>query len=61
MDVTAWMDWFLGCMGRAIDGASEALKSIVTKARVWESVAALGINDRQRLVLNRLLTGSKVS
>jgi len=57
MDVTAWMDWFLGCMGRAIDGASEALKSILTKARVWESVAALGMNDRQRLVLNRLLDG----
>src|SRR5216683_2618465 len=21
MDVTAWMEWFLGCLGRAIDGA----------------------------------------
>jgi Fic family protein len=56
-DVTAWMEWFLGCMGRAIDGASEALHSIMIKTRVWESVASFSLNDRQRLVLNRLLDG----
>ncbi len=25
MDVTAWMEWFLGCLGRAIDGAHTTL------------------------------------
>ena len=26
MDITPWMDWFLGCLGRAIDGAQTALR-----------------------------------
>lgn len=57
LDVTPWMDWFLGCLGRAIDGAQTTLAAVLAKARFWESIAAIPINDRQRLVLNRLLDG----
>jgi Fic family protein len=57
MDVTAWMEWFLDCLGRAIDGAQMTLASILEKARFWESLAGKPINERQRLVLNRLLDG----
>lgn len=55
MDVSDWMDWFLGCLGRAIEGAQESLSSVLEKAKFWESVAGLALNDRQRMVLNRLL------
>jgi len=57
LDVTPWMDWFLGCLGRAIDGAQTTLAAVLAKARFWESIAAIPINDRQRPVLNRLLDG----
>lgn len=57
MDVTSWMDWFLGCLGRAIDGAQMALGTILAKARFWERLEGVALNDRQRLVLNRLLDG----
>lgn len=57
LDVTPWMEWFLDCLGRAIDGAQDTLSSILVKARFWESVAAVPLNDRQRGVLNRLLDG----
>lgn len=57
LDVTPWMDWFLGCMGRAIDGAQQVLEAVLFKARFWESVAKVSLNERQRLVLNRLLDG----
>src|SRR5258707_329404 len=57
MDITPWMDWFLGCLGRAIDGAQPTLGAILTKARFWERIKAVPLNDRQRLVLNRLLDG----
>jgi Fic family protein len=57
MDVTAWMDWFLGCLGRAIDGAQMALKGVLGKARFWETFAAMPLNDRQRKVVNCLLDG----
>jgi Fic family protein len=57
MDITPWMAWFLGCLGRAIDGAQSTLGAVLAKARFWDSIAAVAINERQRLVLNRLLDG----
>jgi Fic family protein len=57
LDITAWMEWFLSCLGRAIDGAQITLSAVLAKARFWESVAGVTLNDRQRLVLNRLLNG----
>ena len=57
MDITTWMEWFLGCLGRAIDGAQTTLSAVMTKARFWEVIAGVAINERQRRVLNRLLDG----
>jgi Fic family protein len=57
MDITPWMDWFLGCLGRAIEGAQTILGAVLAKARFWESVRGVPLNERQTLVLNRLLDG----
>jgi len=57
LDITSWMEWFVGCLGRAIDGAQKTLGAVLAKARFWDSVSALALNERQRLVLNRLLDG----
>lgn len=57
MNITPWMEWFLGCMGRAIDGSRTALAAVLTKVRFWDVTVGVAINDRQRLVLNRLLDG----
>ena len=57
MDITQWMVWFLGCLGRAVDGAQTTLSAVLAKARFWERVQGVPLNDRQRLVLNRLLDG----
>ena len=57
LDVTPWMQWFLGCLDRAFDGAEVTLASVLRKARFWEAHAGESFNDRQRKVLNRLLDG----
>jgi len=57
LDITPWMAWFLGCLGGAINGAQTTLSAVLAKARFWESSAGVAINERQRLVLNRLLDG----
>jgi Fic family protein len=57
LDITPWMEWFLECLGRAIDGTEAALATVLRKARFWEKHAGTNINDRQRLILNRLLDG----
>jgi Fic family protein len=57
MDITPWMEWFLGCLGRAVDSARTTLGAVLAKARFWERMGYVALNDRQRLVLNRLLDG----
>ncbi|RPH64814.1 MAG: Fic family protein [Acidobacteria bacterium] len=57
MDITAWMQWFLSCLGRAINGAQTILGAVLTKARFWENLQGVAMNERQTLVLNRLLDG----
>lgn len=57
MDVTPWMEWFFGCLGRAIDGAQEILSGVLRKARFWERIKDVPLNERQRLIINRLLDG----
>jgi Fic family protein len=57
MDVTKWMAWFLGCLDRAVGGAEEIVGAVLERARVWERLRDVPLNERQRLVLNRLLEG----
>jgi len=51
------MEWFLGCLGRAIDGSQETLSTVLEKARFWDRIKDVKLNHRQRLVINRLLDG----
>jgi Fic family protein len=57
LDITHWLDWFLGCLGRAFDGAETILASVLRKAHFWERHANLALNERQRSMLNRLIDG----
>ena len=57
LDVTRWLDWFLNCLLRAIEGAQGTLSTVLDKARFWERFAKEPLNERQINVLNRLLDG----
>jgi Fic family protein len=57
LDITPWLKWFLGCLDRAFDGTEETLGSVLQKARFWEAHASAQLNERQRLMLNKLLDG----
>ncbi|MBI1358395.1 MAG: DUF4172 domain-containing protein [Acidobacteria bacterium] len=57
LDVTPWMDWFLGCLGRAIERARGELEKVLAKAHFWDRIRTAPLHERQRLVLNRLLDG----
>jgi len=56
-EITAQLDWFLGCLIRALNGVEETLADVLRKARFWESHAGEPFNDRQRMILNRLFDG----
>ena len=57
LDITLWMEWFLGCLKRAVEGSEETLEAILTKARFWKHHAGESFNDRQYSMANRLLNG----
>lgn len=57
LDITPWIEWFLGCLDRAFDGAEIILAAVLQKARFWQVHAGAQLNDRQRTALNRLLNG----
>lgn len=57
LDITEWLEWFLGCLERAFDGAEIILASVLGKARFWKLHAGRSFNDRQRLVIERMLNG----
>ena len=57
LDITLWLTWFLDCLDRAFDGTERILASVFRKASFWEAHAATPMNDRQRAMVNRLLTG----
>ena len=57
LDITPWLEWFLACLHRAIDGTQHTLAAVLHKAQFWEKASAHSLNPRQRLVLNKLLDG----
>ncbi|GAB3641618.1 Fic family protein [Spirosoma arcticum] len=57
LDITDWLDWFLSCLDRALSATEETLASVLRKARYWEWLATKTLNERQRLLLNKLLDG----
>jgi Fic family protein len=57
LDITAWIQWYLNCLKRAILASEEILQVVLMKARFWEKHTEIQFNPRQRLLLNRLLEG----
>lgn len=58
VDITSWLEWFLGCLGRAVAGAEDGLASVLRKAKTLERINSQSpVNERQRKVINRLLDG----
>ena len=55
LDVTLWLEWFLGCMNRAVLNSDVLLKKIMVKAKFWKAFAQTQLSERQTKVINRLL------
>ena len=55
LDVTPWLEWFLGCLLRAVQGADGLLVGVLDKAQFWQRWAGTPMNARQTLMLNHVL------
>jgi len=48
LDITIWLEWFLGCMNRAILSSNSLLEKIMAKAKFWRAFAQTMLNERQK-------------
>lgn len=56
-DITEWLEWFLHCLKNAMLATENATQQILLKAAFWKRHEHTPINERQRLLLNKLLDG----
>jgi Fic family protein len=54
LDITKYLEWFLGCFQRALIASEQNLEIILDKAHFWDRHKSTNINERQRLVINYL-------
>lgn len=56
-DITEWLDWFLNCLKNALMSTEETLHNVMRKTEFWKIHETTIVNERQRLVLNKILDG----
>ncbi|MDE6360527.1 MAG: Fic family protein [Muribaculaceae bacterium] len=57
LEITEWMLWFFDCLEQAIKRASSIIERTLEKAAYWDKFRDVGINERQRKIINRLWDG----
>jgi len=55
LDITAWIVWFLGCLGRTLDEAEKNIEAALKRAEFRDRLRHLELNARQTKVLDRLI------
>ena len=53
-DITEWLEWFLQCLKNAMLATEKITQKILRKAEFWKIHEHTPINERQRLMLNKL-------
>lgn len=59
LDITNWLEWFLNCLMNALKASDVILSKVLYKHKFWNKYAAITLNNRQILLLNKLLDGFK--
>ena len=53
-DITEWLVWFLNCLKHALQETETGMQNVLRKAEFWEKNKNTQINERQRLMINKL-------
>jgi Fic family protein len=53
-DITEWIVWFLHCLKNAMLSTENTTQKILHKAEFWKLHEHTSINERQRIILNKL-------
>ena len=56
-DLSDWLSWFLHCLKKSLVATEQTLQKIMRKNEFWQKHENSELNERQRLVLNKLFDG----
>ncbi len=56
-DITEWIILFIDCLYRALKNTEQTVDKVICKADFWDKLKNTDLNNRQRLMLNKLLDG----
>ncbi len=56
-DISNWLFWFLDCLNAALNSTELTLNKVLNKAKFWQTHAKTTFNERQKLLINKLLDG----
>ncbi|HLO92472.1 MAG TPA: Fic family protein [Lentimicrobium sp.] len=57
LDITEWIKWFLICLIDALNSTETILNRVLLKANFWNKHTKMVLNERQKMLLNKLLDG----
>lgn len=57
LDITNWLQWYLHCLDRSLNATDQNLQAVMAKTRFWDKHSKTVINERQRLIINKLFDG----
>lgn len=55
LEITNWLIWYLKCLENALDSSEAVLSKVLYKHMFWTKFAAEVLNNRQILLINKLL------
>jgi len=58
-NITLWLEWYVACLGRAVDSSLETLSGIFNKSVFWREFSEVDLSPRQKKVLNIFLDGKE--
>jgi Fic family protein len=57
LNITPWMEWFLECLERALISSDQIVNKVLQKHQFWVDNKEIQFNERQTLMLEKLLDG----
>jgi Fic family protein len=61
LDITIWLQWFLGCLERSYDNAEKILSPLIVKANYWNQKMDVVFNKRQKTIVQKLLDNNQLA
>jgi Fic family protein len=57
LNITPWLSWYIQCLDKALDESDKKFTRLLKKTKFWDEHVFTPINERQRLLINKLFDG----